>query len=38
MCEWTLEAWQFISQDMIAKSFKVAVNSDMMGGSEDDVL
>jgi hypothetical protein len=38
ICQWILEAWQSISQDMIVKSFKVAVNSNMMYRSEDDLL
>jgi hypothetical protein len=38
MCWWILEAWQSISQDMIAESFKVTGISNMMDGSEGDFL
>jgi hypothetical protein len=38
MCRWILEAWQSISQDMIAKSWKVTGISNKMDGSEDDFL
>jgi hypothetical protein len=38
MCCWILKTWQFILQDMIAKSFKVTGISNKMDGSEDDFL
>jgi hypothetical protein len=38
MCWWILETWRSISQDMIAKSFKVTGISSKMDGSEDDFL
>jgi hypothetical protein len=38
MCQWILEAWQSISQDMIVKSFKVTGISNKMDGSEDNFL
>jgi hypothetical protein len=38
MCQWILKAWQSISQDMIAKSFKVTSISNKMDGIEDDFL
>jgi hypothetical protein len=37
-CLWILEAWQSISQDMIAKSFKVTGILNKMDRSEDDFL
>jgi hypothetical protein len=36
MCQWTLEAWRSISQDTIAKSFKVTGICNKMDRNEDD--
>jgi hypothetical protein len=38
MCQWILEAWRSILQDMIMKSFKVTGIYNKMDGSEDNFL
>jgi hypothetical protein len=38
MCQWIFKAWQFILQDMVAKSCKVTDICNKMVRSEDDFL
>jgi hypothetical protein len=38
MCQWILEAWLSISQDIIVKSFKVTGICNKTDGSENDFL